>query len=318
MKLSIIIPAYNVEQYIVKCLESCSNQDVDKNDYEVIVINDGSTDNSLVFAEKVSESYPNIKIFSQQNMGLSAARNKGIEEATGDYIWFVDSDDWIEENCLCDIWNYFDKNLDLLQIQYRLTYDNQSSVDGNKCIIDGIKDGQTLTLSGGIETPAPFTIYKRSFLLENNLKFKSGIYHEDCEFKPRALLLANRVSSTPVICYNYYQRISGSITSNYKVKNAKDMLEVLNSLYSFITPYPKDIRKAIIDKISMWVNNILSGMQYLGLEERAQIITLLKQNKHIFRLMLQSNKSKYKVEGALLLLNPNLAVNFYLFLNKQK
>ena len=99
MKLSIIIPMYNVEPYIEKCLLSCLNQNIPHADYEIIVVNDGSPDGSLGIARRIASTVDNMLIVSQENGGLSAARNKGLSYAKGEYVWFVDSDDWIEENC---------------------------------------------------------------------------------------------------------------------------------------------------------------------------------------------------------------------------
>ncbi|MDC9723357.1 MAG: glycosyltransferase family 2 protein [Urechidicola sp.] len=103
MILSIVIPVYNVEEYIEKCLVSCSNQDISKNDYELIVVNDGSPDKSLEICERLLPSIENMTIVSQENRDLSGARNTGLKYAKGNYVWFVDSDDWLEENCLDEI-----------------------------------------------------------------------------------------------------------------------------------------------------------------------------------------------------------------------
>ena len=98
MILSIIIPVYNVEKYVEKCIRSCENQDIPKENYEVIVVNDGSPDGSLAIVERLANEFSNIKVINQENKGLSMARNTGLEAAKGEYVWFVDSDDWIEEN----------------------------------------------------------------------------------------------------------------------------------------------------------------------------------------------------------------------------
>ena len=100
MKLSIIIPVYNVEQYLKTCLDSVLHQNIAISEYEVIVVNDSSPDGSLAIAEEYARKNSNIKIVTRPNGGLSAARNTGLEHALGEYVWFVDSDDWIEENCL--------------------------------------------------------------------------------------------------------------------------------------------------------------------------------------------------------------------------
>ena len=100
MILSIIIPVYNVEPFVEKCIRSCEAQDASKDDYEIVVVNDGSKDNSVDVVNRVANEFENIRVLSQPNAGLSAARNTGMREAKGEYYMFVDSDDWIAENCL--------------------------------------------------------------------------------------------------------------------------------------------------------------------------------------------------------------------------
>lgn len=100
MKLSIIIPTYNVQDYLERCISSCLNQNIDINSYEIIVVNDGSQDKSLSIAQKLAAVYNNISIISQSNAGLSAARNKGLSLAQGEYVWFIDADDAIKTNSL--------------------------------------------------------------------------------------------------------------------------------------------------------------------------------------------------------------------------
>ena len=102
MKLSIVIPVYNVEKYVSECLDSCLEQNVDITDYEIIIVNDGSTDNSANLINLYAKQ-SNIIIINQENLGLSAARNAGIKIAKGEYIWIVDSDDWIEPGILIRI-----------------------------------------------------------------------------------------------------------------------------------------------------------------------------------------------------------------------
>ena len=99
--LSIIIPVYKVEAYVEQCLRSCVEQEtLSPDDYEIVVINDGTPDNSWPICERLAETFPQIRLFTQPNSGVSVARNKGINEAQGDFVWFVDSDDWIEPGCL--------------------------------------------------------------------------------------------------------------------------------------------------------------------------------------------------------------------------
>lgn len=182
MKLSIIIPMFNVELYIEKCLLSCLHQDVPSSEYEIVVVNDGSPDNSLQIAEHIASTVDNVTVVSQENGGLSVARNTGLLHAKGEYVWFVDSDDWIEENCLAGILKRLDKTQpDFLQLQYRLAYDDESNDKDVYCTVDGVVSGVQQINNGDVPHPAQFAIYRKNFLIENNLLFYPGIFHEDSE-----------------------------------------------------------------------------------------------------------------------------------------
>ena len=113
--LSIIVPVYNVEKYLVRCIDSLVTQDVDACDYEIIMVNDGSTDNSLSVAEDLAAKYNNIVIVSHENRGLAAARNTGLRNASGQYVMFVDSDDYLTPNVISKMLKIsFDNDLDIL------------------------------------------------------------------------------------------------------------------------------------------------------------------------------------------------------------
>ena len=120
MKLSIIVPVYNVADFLTKCLESLLAQDLPQNEYEIIVVNDGSTDNSGEIAQQYADKYANIKLINQANQGLSGARNTGIKHAKGEHIQFVDSDDYIEENVLGGLMKQVEQeDLDVLRFKYQ-------------------------------------------------------------------------------------------------------------------------------------------------------------------------------------------------------
>lgn len=310
-KLSIIIPIYKVEIYIRKCIDSCLNQSPAKlgEDYEIICVNDGSPDNSSAIAKEYALRNKGITVIDQKNMGLSAARNTGLNKAKGDYIWFIDSDDWIDEGCINSIIPLL-SNIDILHLQYRLAYDNEKFKDVPLFKINGIIDGRTQIITMGYVSPAQFSIYRRHFLFEHSLKFYEGIIHEDSEFKPRVVLLAERVASYDSVCYNYYQR-EGSIMSTYKYRNAHDMLIALDSVYRFVSVYDMDVKKAIYSKIGMLVNNILSGIKFLNKEDAKKVILMLKRYRHLFKAMMISDQLKYRIEGMMLYINARFASSLY-------
>ena len=112
MFLSFIVPVYNVEKYLPECLDSLLNQDIPHEDYEIVCINDGSTDGSLEILREYEKLHPNVHVIDQANGGVCMARNAGLDAAKGEYIWFVDADDWVSPNCLHEIRKQLDKPYD--------------------------------------------------------------------------------------------------------------------------------------------------------------------------------------------------------------
>ena len=128
--LSIIIPVYNVEKYIYECLDSIIYQKNCINDCEIILVNDGSTDSSGDICKKYAKKYKNIKYLSKKNGGLSDARNFGIENASGNYIWFIDSDDYIQKDCISKIVKAIkEKKTDVIVCQSKIVDDNNNKLE---------------------------------------------------------------------------------------------------------------------------------------------------------------------------------------------
>lgn len=305
---------FNVELYIEKCLLSCLEQDISIFDYEIIVVNDGSPDGSLAIAERIASAAKNVTIVSQENGGLSAARNKGLSFAKGEYVWFVDSDDWIEKNCLSGIVDCLNRTQpDFLQLQFRYAYDDNSLNRDSYSIINEVVSGKQQINNGSVPIPAQFVVYRREFLEKNNLTFYPGIFHEDCEFKPRVLFLAERCASYDNVVYNYYQRTSGSITTVANPKRAFDLLKVAHSIDAFYTGVAKGQCPLFFhNHISLMINNALS---VVGEKNRA-FSSLLYKEKRLFVHLRKSSILKYKVEGWLFTLFPNRSVSIYNLLRK--
>lgn len=315
MILSIIIPMYKVEQYIKKCLFSCLSQDIPYTEYEIICINDGSPDASAEIAGEIAKQNNNIRIINQENQGLSVARNTGLKNARGEYVWFVDSDDWIEDNCLGRIISKLSNNLDILQLQYRHVWLNPYATKEFKpVLIEGVKSGIELMIDGGLPVPAPFCIYRRDFLLKNDLHFVKGIFHEDSEFKPRAVYLAKRIMSDIKVSYNYYQRSSGSIMSSFSVKRANDILFVNDNLYNFSLDIDKKCVYTFYRMIGMNINTLLYGYRELSLKDKEAVIIMLKNNNLSFKCMMYSKQLKYIIEGLFFRININLGLILHKFL----
>ncbi len=236
IKLSIVIPIYNVEKYLSKCIESCLNQDFPRDEYEIICVNDGSTDKSKAIAEEFVESHSNVRLINQRNKGLSAARNTGLKEAKGEYIWFVDSDDRIETNCFVDlIQRANEENLDVLCFCLNLEYPDGKVAKYIVVHEDSGKvyDGKDFINRVDMPPAAWSAIYRKTFLLMNNLRFYEGILHEDQEFTPRAYCLATKIGYIDIPLYYYNQREGSIMKSNRNIKRCQDLLKVADSLYAF-------------------------------------------------------------------------------------
>jgi len=241
LKLSVIVPVYNVSRYLAKCLDSLLCQDMSSEEYEIIVVNDGSTDDSGDIAASYAERYPCIKLINQDNQGLSGARNAGLGVASGKYVQFVDSDDYLEFNVIGGLVLKMETDrLDVLRFNYQnvneeyqvyVPYkDNKPFVD----YTDSITDGLTfLTERLGYACYAVQFMIRRELLMSDGCIFKSGVYFEDTEWTPRMLNLAERVTSVDTVVYNYLLR-SGSITQSVsldkKHKVVEDKLSLIASM----------------------------------------------------------------------------------------
>lgn len=227
MKFSIVVPVYNVEAYIDNCLASLQAQDFA--DFEIICVNDGSTDRSRNILSKWESQFSKMKVIDRENGGLSAARNTGLQAATGDYVVFVDSDDWVEPTMLNQLAEEANGE-DMICFACRRTDNNAH---------DTLHPEQ----SGGWEYYNRHALehrevafvcvwqrcYRREFLIENNLLFREGILHEDNEFTPRACLKAKKVTVIPDVLYNYRVR-PGSIMTTRGMKSKESLILIGNDL----------------------------------------------------------------------------------------
>ena len=219
-KLSIIVPIYNVEKYLEQCVNSLIAQDINMNNYEIIMVNDGSTDNSKTIAEQLAEKYQNVTLYNQDNQGLSGARNTGMEHARGEYLMFVDSDDYLEKNSLKNLINICDKNkLDVCHFRLKCVPDNQISSIGN-LQYDKLYSSKEVMEDGNLIGSACSNIYKTDFLHKQKLSFYKGITHQDVEFTTRLYCHAQRVMIVEDIVYYYvYNPVSLSKNKSFEKEN---------------------------------------------------------------------------------------------------
>ncbi len=217
IKVSIIVPIYNVEQYLHKCVDSLFAQDLPSSECEIILVDDGSPDNCPQICDEYAAAHKNIRVIHQKNAGLSAARNSGFKIAQGEYICFLDSDDYWIPNVLGTILDQIEnQHLDVLRYNYKNVRENGSVFEPFKNVkpyfdySSEVVDGETF-----LNERLGYACYACQFLIKRELLegcvFTPGIYFEDTDWTPRMLLKAKRVASTELIVYNYLWR-EGSIT----------------------------------------------------------------------------------------------------------
>ncbi len=242
MKFSIIVPVYNVEQYLEQCLESLLAQDY--GDYAVICVNDGSIDGSRGILTKWEGRMPQMRVIDRENGGLSAARNTGLEAATGEYVVFVDSDDWVEPTMLSTLTTTID-NEDMVCFACR----KNDSGKNDTLPIEQSTGWDYYNLHALEARIIPFVCvwqrcYRREFLLDNRLWFREGILHEDNEFTPRACLKAKSIKVIPNVLYNYRVRPNSIMTS--RGLRSKESLILIGNDLSELFSHENSIKKNIV------------------------------------------------------------------------
>ncbi len=255
IELSIVIPVYQVEKYISECIYSILQ--IQNILYEIIIIDDGTIDRSIEIAKSVLNGRTNVKFLSQTNRGLSAARNTGLKAATGKYIWFVDSDDYIDSS---GIEKVFSENTNVDIIINDFTKVNKQSIQtytsllSKNKIYSGIECIEQYYLRQ-IYTVVWRNLYRREFLLKNELTFFEGILYEDVEWSPRVITKAKSVKYSNTNIYYYRTRCNSIVNSNFTPKHYNSIITVEDSLSSFIKTenLTTNQRKVIQDSISYFL-----------------------------------------------------------------
>ena len=281
MVLSIIVPVYNVEPYLRRCLDSLLSQDLPPEDYEIILVDDGSLDDCPEICDEYANKYDSIRVIHRDNGGLSAARNSGVGIARGKYIQFVDADDFLESNVLQSLVDIAERNcLDVLRFNYQNVNEQDEIIHVNRKTqrfsdySESVTDGTFfLTSRLGFACYAPQFIIRRDLL--KDCTFKEGIYFEDTEWTPRMLLKASHVASTPMVVYNYRVRqgsITKSIDKERKIKCVEDRMSLIGSL--------NEQKQRVEDK--RWFEGMISQMS---------LAIIADVSKNLF------DKRKYYING---------------------
>lgn len=275
MFLSFIVPVYNVEKYLTDCLDSLLDQDISHKDYEIICVNDGSTDGSFEILQEYAHNNANIKLLSKENGGLAAARNIGLDFAVGEYIWFVDSDDFIQRNCLGELKNLAEQTQsDRISTGAYTFRDTLSEEEMNKA-----NQGKLSTNTGLNNIAVWNNLFRLSHLKENGLKFHSELrYAEDGIYMFEFSLTDHTEVMDENVCYYYRLRPQSLTTTNtYEAKRNKidgdfGVLKYYKQYYLNKQGNPKDIA----DKLMSTLWHLLFTISQLPTKERIKLINRLK------------------------------------------
>lgn len=307
MRLSIVLPIYNVSKWLGRCIASVRNLGLDPQDYEIVAVNDGSTDDSMqvleAFREQETKSGVETApwvIVNQPNKGLSAARNAGLKAAHGTYVWFVDTDDYLVPGVGKQLLDRVEtERLDVLCFSLQLVSENGDILPYE--IPDASEGkrmkGEEFMLKVGMPPAAWAAIYRRGYLQSKNLQFMEGILHEDQEFTPRAYYLARRIAFEPIVAYNYVQR-EGSIMKSANPKRSTDMLVVCQRLWDFAMEYTQiesSVRYLFVNRVSFLFSQALAnycrcGVKVFPLDEKTLPYYPLSINRYL------SKKERYKYQ----------------------
>ena len=230
MKISVIIPCYNAEKYIEKCLDSLINQSI--KDIEIIAINDGSSDNTKAILEKYDKKYDIISVVNTPNGGQSRARNIGLEKATGDYIAFIDSDDYANDTLKIMYEKAISNDYDVVFSDVNIVYPNfekriSSGLENDTSDKNEIKKALVYSYSASVVWNK---LYKRELL--KDMKFKEGVWFEDVEYNFRLFPKIKNIGVVKEIFVNYIQN-EGSVTYTYNER----LYDFINNFNGLITYY---------------------------------------------------------------------------------
>ena len=322
VKVSVIVPVYNVEKYLKDCLNSVINQTLE--DIEIICVNDGSTDNSLAILEDYAKKDSRIKIINQKNKGSSGARNTGMKYVQGEYVLFLDSDDWLNADALSELyWSHLDDNLDMLFFQTVDYYEEDGRYElnqfGGMTAIDDSFEGKIFNYKdvASIIFKIPHSafnkLYSTSFLQRINASFPEGINYEDLAFFYDVFLKAERVSILKKELLFYRIRENSISTSGGEksfdiFKSLKLVNNSLKNIKIIVNNYLQDYLMFIIVNLKFvfvrlkdeykndYFKSMLENYEYFGLDKVDNDFSGWSYEDRIFYQSIKKAKNGYEFD----------------------
>lgn len=267
IKISIVVPVYKVEEYLPRCVESLVNQTY-KN-LQIILVDDGSTDNCPKLCDDYAKKDSRIEVIHRENGGLSAARNSGVMIATGDYLLFVDSDDFIElDSCerFINVLKNQKDDIDLIVGVAKEIRENKTTFQKHT----NLKENHIYTPSEFIQksiksnewyAPAWLNLYNTKWFKKNNFKYAEGLYFEDLEIQPKIFLNANKILYLDYPFYNYLIRENSIMTTSFSDKKRRDCFFIIEEWFSIFS----DIKDKKLQKyLFYWLSHCYLHMANHG------------------------------------------------------
>lgn len=314
--ISVIVPVYNIEKYLPKCIDSIINQTYKT--IEILLIDDGSTDESGKICDEYALKDNRIRVIHKENQGLSATRNIGIKESTCDYIVFIDSDDYINEDYLETLYNCIkETDSDVASVTYKVVRtDGTIALDASH--ETGLKENETITFEGIniikellsqkiIKNFVWNKIYKKSIICD----FEIGVNYEDIAFACKVFSKTNKIAYINKSCYNYLKR-NDSITATITESNLNDFGKAIEDRYTLIKKKYKELHNynmyAFLEStLALSIKNVITERKFKSIEKRVLkfiniILNHIKDNEESFFKLLNDYQKlciylmKYNIE----------------------
>lgn len=299
---SIVIPVYNVEEYLQECVDSVITQKYE--DYEIILVDDGSKDSSGKLCDIIAENNSKVKVFHQENAGLSEARNTGIKNAKGKYLILLDSDDRLSDNSLFNIHKEIVKSgyKDCIVNRIELLFEDTNEIEEcNYFFEDDLNNFsimqayQSLQNKKGLYLTAWLFVVKLDLIIEKDLNFYPGIYHEDEEWVPRLLSNINSLAFNNNLFYVYRLSRKGSITSTKNSKRMLDKIKITKLMENEYNneKYSTEIRRSMKNRAGKIIFGTL--VDFSGYKDDAKFDEIKSKLKERLYLLKENEGNKYKM-----------------------
>ena len=334
MNLSILIPVYNADKHIGRCLDSLLDQNIPHSDYEIIIRDDGSTDQTVAIIKEYCKTFSNIKLYEDTNKGAYVQRNLLMKQATGNYVYFMDADDYLVRKSLNTVLKMaVDYNLDLSCFNMRIaSWEDSDTPTRDQDNFEVSK----LDVSSGITYLEQhqemrheiwWYLIKKEFLKESKIIFDEGRYHQDVIFTLNLFLKAQRLVFIPIVIYNYFQS-EGSIMRTTSREHAQRLIgagkKLISDINDLVIYVEKEYHSELLtrnlkynrDKFAFYLILRMIKMGY-GFNEIKELFVYLKTlNSYPIKYYQGKDMSRKKFTLLKLLFNNKLLLKGYLKLKK--